>query len=141
MTIAASIQVLGVSLLALSAAAAAAAQEPDRLERLAGVCRDAGGSSVGTYAGRVLWMADGQLSGQLTRDEMADAPETDAESFPVRILTVPRQKPVETAQGLVIHTSVLMVSSSDANIGQSLISCTLESAPTARPDPGATSRG
>jgi hypothetical protein len=128
------------------AAFGAPAQEPDRLERLSGVCRDADGAAIGAYAGRVLWTEDGRISGMMTRDEDAEeagalAGETVSEGVAPRSITVPRQAPEEAEDGLVVRTTVMFLSGVGAEIGEALIACTVKAAEPTRPDPGATSRG
>ena len=92
------------------APAMAAAQEPSHLERFTGECRTAQGEALGAYAGRVLWMADGQFSGMLTR--VSDAPA--AEGAP-RSITVVKQTPVEADGGWTIS----------AEAGETAVTCTL----------------
>ncbi len=142
----ATLQALVALVAVLSAAPAfaqAATQEPDHLERLAGVCRDSSDAVIGGYAGRVLWMQDGRLSGMLTRDEDAAPPEgeTVREGLPPRSISVPRQTPEATEDGLVLRSTVVFASEGGAEIEETLVTCTVNPTGPVRPDPGATSRG
>jgi hypothetical protein len=121
----------------------AAAQEPDHLERLAGVCRDSSNAVIGSYAGRVLWLQSGELSGMLTRDEDAAPPEGEPvrEGLAPRSITVPKQAPEITDGGLVLRSTVVFLNEDGAELGEALVACTVNPTGPVRPDPGATSRG
>jgi hypothetical protein len=126
--------------------AAALAQEPSHLERLAGVCADENGAVVGRYAGRVLWTEDGQLSGMMRRDESAEAAGAlDTESarggFAPTSITIPRQAPITENDGWLLRTSAMLASGDGQEIAETTLLCTVAAAPAGRSDPGATDRG
>lgn len=133
---------LGFALAAILAAPALA-QEPDRLERLAGYCRDEDGALIARYQGRVLWMQDGQLSGMLTRDDDAEPPDGERfkDGFTPRSMTVSRQTPEQVEDGLVLRTRVVFAAADGGDVGETEVSCLVAAVPPERPDPGATSRG
>jgi hypothetical protein len=132
--------------LAVTLASVAAAQEPTRLERFAGLCRDGEGAALGAYAGRVLWLEDGQLSGMMTRDEAAEAAgalegETVREGFAPRSLMVHKQTPEVAHDGLVLHTRAVLMSADGEDFAETAIVCVVAAAAPVRPDPGASGRG
>jgi hypothetical protein len=115
------------------------AQEPSHLERLTGVCRTQSNTTLGSYQGRVLWLEDGQLSGILTQD--ADAEPQGDDSAP-RSLTIARQTPETTDEGLLLRTRVIRLApGGDNRFFDTEVICTVKAAPPERPDPGASSRG
>ena len=113
---------VAIAALAVACVSAATAQEPDRLERFAGVCERADGETLGAYSGRMLWMADGEFSGMLTRDaanDAADAP---------RSLSAPKQRPERVDDAWRIAATVR--SAGDASAESPAITCTLTSTTT-----------
>jgi hypothetical protein len=131
---------------ALFVATPASSQEPSRLERLAGLCRDEQGAAVGAYGGRVLWTEDGQLSGMLMRDKAAeDAGALKGEKarggFAPSSITVPRQTPEANGDGFVVRTKAVLASADGGKLASADLACTVFDAAAKRPDPGATGRG
>jgi hypothetical protein len=133
------VSMLLAAALAFVVTVAAPAQEPDHLERLAGLCRTDRDVTLGRYSGRVLWLADGQLSGMLTQNDEAAADDDD--SAP-RSLTIAKQTPEATEDGLLLRTRVVQLApGGDNRFFDTEVVCTLKTAPQERPDPGATTRG
>ncbi len=109
------------------------AQEPDHLERLAGLCTDEEGAVVGRYAGRVLWTTDGQLSGMMRRDEAAEA----AGSLDVAAarggvaptsISIPRQSPIAEGEGWLLRTSATLGSADGQDAAETALLCTVQNA-------------